>query len=205
MGPPCTQRKDHNAISGDLLHWHSAVAIAYRTECRLPRRVRSKSQKQVVEYSTVQSQIYPAYRGKRNGGETTMSTIEPTSHGGCLAAHHGGVVSRHGREASDELHVVRQPAAVYPRGDRAESPCGLAYPGLDELATVIALMTIGTEAGCEGSVVVPWNTKDPSSEIAHTTRRRTTAAVLAISSNRTAAPGKPLRAATTGGGRCNPA
>ena len=36
--------------------------------------------------------------------------------------------------------------------------------GLDELATVIALMTIATEVGANGHWWCPWNAKDPSSQ-----------------------------------------
>src|SRR3954471_7393890 len=36
--------------------------------------------------------------------------------------------------------------------------------GLDELATVIALMTIATEVGSGGQWWCPWNAKDPTSE-----------------------------------------
>src|SRR4051794_22294290 len=36
--------------------------------------------------------------------------------------------------------------------------------GLDELATVIALMTIATEVGSKGQWWCPWNAKDPTSE-----------------------------------------
>jgi len=53
---------------------------------------------------------------------------------------------------------------LFTREEMARKVRGVSLsPGLDELATVMALMTIGTEAGSKGQWWCPSNTKDPSS------------------------------------------